>query len=244
VARHFTSASSERIRFNSTTQHFLNWTYGTIAAYVRKTTDGANMMVLNNQNTAASDSGFGFLINTANKIDLWSNTANSDILSTSTFLSTDGWGIVAVTKATGGTPRAHFYKQQSATPWTHEAMTGAQADNTDVNPTNPNVSISCSSDATQFFVNGDIAAIIALNQQVMTDSEIERLPSGMWDRWLRRTDDFLIEFPSGRDAFVTGVNTSRTVGRGTMRPTATVGTSRAARTDPPGFRFSRYKRRL
>lgn len=241
MARHFTAASSEYIDFDTSAPLFQNWTWGTIAAWVKRASNGSSFRVIVGCDDGGADLGFGFLLVSSNETDLWSKTAGSDMLSTTTVLVADGWCLVGVTKTTGGTPRLHIYKQ-SANTWTHENGSGTQADNAfvgDVVAIGANHQVG-GSIAGPF--DGDIAAVLVLDQYSMTDSEIERLPSGAWDRYVTRQTDFYWESRSGRDTATaaTGVASND---RGRVRSTNMVGTTLGATADPYGFRFSRLSRR-
>lgn len=246
MSRRFTKGSSEFIQFSTSGQHFTNWGFGTLAVCLKRISNsGSNFQyLLCNTNAASTDSGFAFTFDLSDRFDLWSATGSTDRLSTTSFTTTAGWGIVAITKTTGTTTaRAHFFSWTSGT-WTHENFSGTSADNTDVlSPPSVQIGEFWNAGGHGDYLDAEVAAVMALTNEAMTDSQIERLPAGLWDRWLTRAEDFLIEFPSGRDPYVSGTNTVRTSGRATMKATSTTGTTRGASADPPGFRFSKFKRR-
>lgn len=245
MSRNFNSPSTGHyLQWAYNAALFNNWTWGTIAAWIKRSADGATYRgLLLNINAANNDLGFGFLIGATNLVDLWSATSGVDILSTTTVVAADGWCLIGVTKTTGGTPRFHIYKQ-SANTWVHENGGGTQADNTDVNTSGIGGLWvgDYVGDTSGGGFQGDIAAIMALNRIVLDDSAFERLARGSWDQWIQKQTDFLVEFPSGRDHGVI-TDTIVTTDMARQRQTGGVGTSRSATADPPGFRFSRLTRR-
>lgn len=148
----------------------------------------------------------------------------------------DGWCIVAWTKATGTVaPRLHRYRW-SANDWVHAASATTMADAA--------MTVTAIKVAQNHGNNEggdlDIAAAMFAPNYVMSDSEIERLPRGMWDRWIDSVKPgFLAEFPP-RDQPTAGA--ARDNSRSRARESAILLTSRGA-TSPPGFRYSRHARR-
>src|SRR5580765_1456973 len=228
MARRNARTGAETIRFDSATQHFQNWAYGTVAVAMRMVNDpggGTFNGLFGNTKSGGGDDGFSIFFESAHVPELWSATANAAAISGgSAIVVADGWVLVVITKTTGATtPRAHIFKWSAGT-WNHANFGAALADNVSFQ-TPVNIG---RTDAANNEIDCDLAAIMALNQYVMTDSEVERLPRGSWRRWLRRGDDFLIEFPSGHDRVQTGVATSaRTIGCGLMRSTTVTGTTRS-----------------
>lgn len=241
MGRTFARASAHTVQFNTSGQPFRNWGFGTLAAWIRKATDSNTMMILCNDNAGSTDEGFAFYINSSNQVELWSDTAGATRTSTSFVQPSDGWCLVGVSKATGGTPRFHIHKQPAGT-WAHENGAGTLADNTAVDNTDPlNIGRDFTGGSGHF--DGDIAAVLAIPGRAMSDGEFERLAGGHWDQQIQRVEDLLVEFPSGRDPYISGGATIRANDIGRMRNTATTGTTRTAFRDPVGMRFSRHTRR-
>jgi hypothetical protein len=107
---------------------------------------------------------------------IWSSWGGTDNAATLKFLSTDGWCIVAVTKATGSaTPRYHKCVLSSRV-WTHNDGGGAVANATST-PGGTVILGAVDTDA----LNGDLAAV-ALYARTFSDQEIESLLT--WETWL------------------------------------------------------------
>lgn len=243
MARRFTRASSEHVDFNDVGQPFRNFGWGTVATVVRFASDGSGgnyHALLGNNAPGNADDGSLFLRSDLNHPSLFFTSAGtSRDCATQTVTASLGWVLMAATKGTGIViPRSHLFVWSTGT-WNHADMSGTMADNTSFDTTLP---VMIGSGHFGDYFDGDMAAIMVANNRAMTDSECERLASGGWERWVTRPDDFLAEFPSGRDP--AGTATVRTTSRAAMRSTATsVGTSRSAVADPPGFRFSARCRR-
>lgn len=241
MGRHFTRASTESITITTAAAFFQNWANGTIAAMVRTASDlgGGNYpVIIACENSGGTDDGFSFYVDgdLSQSLSVFLGTAGNISENASAAIQTaNGWCCVAVTKVTGSTaPRFHIYKP-TTNAWVHAAGGTALVDNTTFN-TNLYIGRSQATVANRF--DGDIAAVMVVGR-VMTDSEIERLPSGRWDRWLSKQTDYLREFPSGRDQIQLG----RANDMARQRDSALTGTSRTAATDPPGFKWSRLNRR-
>lgn len=240
MARHFDGAANDWMAWDPATGGFSTFTDGTVVAVIRRASNGAaGIMELDD---GSGDSPFTFFLDAAGGLDTIGIYAqgSSDVESAATVKVADGWCLVAVTKASGtATPRFHIFKW-SANTWTHQNGGGTNI----VTHAWSKIRIGRSQSGDQF--DGDLAALMIINGRVMTDSEIERLPAGAWDRWVG-AHDFLCEFKSGRDAPVATTQSrhpdqSRSRDRQTASVTTT-GTSRAAVADPPGFRYSRLTRR-
>jgi len=241
VARRFTQASSELIDFNDSLMQSLNWQWGTIMCAARRASDGGTRGLIGNENSGHTDNGFVLFLDTNDPILVCSGGASPIADAGVSVVTADGWFLLGGTKDTGNvTPRHHFYKW-TTNAWTHSGYTGTVTDgpSTATRPYNLCNTINGGSDGW----DGDIAAVMVLPSRVMTDSEIERLAAGRWDHWLMQPNDFLIEFPSGRDNVIASTLNVRTTDRQRTVATTVTGTSRTTTNDPPGFRFSRLKRR-
>lgn len=233
MGRLFVRASTEFLTV-AANPPFQQFPWGTLAAVIRVAGVGITQSIINIDFPASADDTMQYGVNPSNAVSLWLFTAGVS-QSGGTVAVADGWMVVAMTKASGNvTPRAHIFKW-SAQSWAHTNAGGAMNNDASVAQTQ----IFLGNDHVNESWNGDIAAVMCLPSRVLTDSEIERLPAGQWDRWLMQ-GDLLYEFKSGRDD-PGGV--VRDQARSRSRQTARAGTSRTAVADPPGFRFSRLTRR-
>jgi hypothetical protein len=88
------------------------------------------------------------------------------------------------------------------------------------------------------FFDGDIAAIMIVDKRSLTDSEIERLPRGLWEQVATGPTDVLREFSyNDRVGLGTNIDASK------RRDAVLTGTTRSPLRGPPGFRFSAINRR-
>lgn len=237
MARRFTSDGSANNAVSVTARGFTDWGFGTLAivGYHVAAFDSAGRTLLTIGTVAqdfvevfiGGDGGGG----TNNKLDLWNGSASSRGV---TVINSGGWYVWTVTKTTGTTtPRSHLYE------WTSNTHTHENQNTTSANPTGTGATehaVSFASAGTTF--DGYVLAAAAWRSYTMTDSEVERLPRGLWTNY---SPDLLIEFPSGRD------NMNRTnIDNGRNRMLMKASGSQVTRgniTDPPGFRLSALNRR-
>lgn len=147
------------------------------------------------------------------------------------------WYQFAWTKATGSVvPRFHRFDFATAT-WVHEAGSAAQPDDSTTIP-QVGTGYDFGGGSAAYIPDGDFAAVGCWKSRAMTDSEVERLPAGSWERY---APDLYVGFPSGRDS-PTSVNVD--AGRNRMRVTTNgSAVTRSASAGPPGFRYSAVYRR-
>lgn len=108
---------------------------------------------------------------------IWSSWGSTDNSGTLKFNSSNGWCIIACTKATGSaTPRYHKYVLSTQT-WSHGNGGGAVANATST----PGGTVKFGAVDTDM-LNGDIAAA-ALYDRALADQEVESLAS-CWEAWL------------------------------------------------------------
>lgn len=241
MARRFTRASSDAMAWDGSTGGIgTSFPYGTIIARVRRGANQGNYQAIIELTDGSANSPFAFGFTTANTCWVYGANGALERDSTTTVTSQTDWTVAAVTKDTGNvTPRFHFFKGNNA--WTHEAGSGVMLDWAAI--TGVNVGFDLAGD----YLDADVAAVMALNSRVMTDSEIERSVQGSsWDQWVG-PHDFLAEFKSGRDPYIVGtVARHPDQSRARIRQTATAtisGTIRTQASDPPGHKFSRLTRR-
>lgn len=230
MARAFGSLNSDEIEFASAPA---SWAFGTLAVAWNVSLGNNTYRVPISAGTASADE-WVFGLQDANH-PFWYNGSDITLNSVTVGVS-DGWFILAMTKATGTTtPRFHHYRWSTNT-WTHGNGSGTNA--------NPSASTSfrIGTDINDESAGGALAAAMLLNGEVMTDGECERLHEGLWDRWCD-DKDALFEFRSGRDRGPGTAVKVREYGRLRLAWSNTTGTTRAAVADPPGFRFSRCTRR-
>lgn len=166
---------------------------------------------------------------------MWNSAGGADSKG-STGLTLSHWGIVAVGKDTGTVaPRCHVFDFTTGV-WSHGNGSLSLADSPSTGALN--YSVNGSMTGTFFGIDGSIAAAATWTKRNLSDSEIERLAAGSWNRY---SPDVLIEFPSGRTVIGAGPLDH---GRQRMK-TSNFGSAitRAARADPPGFKFSPMGRR-
>lgn len=230
------AASSDAMHMNAGV--LTAWPYGSLAVCLYQTTTtpfgGSGIVVvggfgagetaeLNQPNTAAT------------KLEYWNSTDGNARQSSTATLQVGVWSIVAVTKATGSVlARFHAYRWDTAT-WVHENAPFNQVDSSVTGLTEHSIG-SWDAGSTGPF---DYAAAAVWNQRVLTDSEIERLPHGLWSMM---DPTVCWEFPSGTD-FPAEVNVDHSRFRSAKQASVGASVTRTARRDPPGFRFSASTRR-
>jgi hypothetical protein len=236
VARTFTNDGSLNCTFKVTAQGFTAWGFGTFAVVVRfATIPAATGRSLGVIGTDAQDFVEFFThYSVTGSVAMYNGSSDTGTAST---VTTSKWYVIVITKATGTVnPRGHMFDFGAGT-WVHENMGGTLADASGTGATQHGVfGDSAGSESGAF--DGQFLAQAAWKSRAMTDSEVERLPRGLWDIW---SPDMLIEFPSGRD------NVTRTTidcSRNRMRQA--VSGSQVTRGNiigPPGFRLSALNRR-
>jgi hypothetical protein len=241
VGRLFNSATPDKIVY-TIGSGFTGWPWGTIAAVIRPASDaGANVYPTICELNAASDDAISFFIDGdhAAQHSLYNGTGGGVSNSGTSTVSANGWQIVGVSKATGSaTPRFHRFPWTTGV-WNHSNGSAALPDPA-LTVTDVRVGSDHFNGANTSF-SGDIAAVMFAPKWAATDSEFERLASGNWDRYVDiGGPGFLAEFPNGRDQIQLG---SRSQSRDPIKATTLTGTARSARSDPPGFEFSRFTRR-
>lgn len=171
----------------------------------------------------------------ANLPGMWNSAGGADVKGP-TGITLSRWSIVAVGKDAGTVaPRCHTFDWPTRT-WTHANGGATEADSPSTGALN--YSVNGSMTGTFFGIDGSVAAAATWHKRNLSDSEIERLAAGSWHKY---SPDVLIEFPSGRTVIGAGPLDH---GRQRMK-TSNFGSAitRAARTDPPGFKFSPMGRR-
>ena len=235
MARLFTNDGSLNDAVTVTAQGYTAWPYGTMAAVVYQTnssaTDAYNVVVCG---TSAQDFVELYSRESTHLVQLWNGTAD---FGGTTAITLNEWMLIAATKTTGTTtPRAHLFRWSTGT-WTHENMGGTLADAAGTGATEHGIGFSgAGNGAFSFF--GHVLAAAAWASRAMSDSEIERLASGLWDRW---TPSLLMEFPSGRDA-----PAKTTIDQSRNRMRQNFSGSQVTRSNivgPAGFRMSALNRR-
>jgi hypothetical protein len=233
MPRRFVRASSSVITQPLTAPGFAGMTFGTAAAVVNRTVSGTNQYAVLGVADNASDNSLVLYFQSSNVLNMY--WAGNDNLSSATVTSTDGWVLIAGTKATGSVaPRLHIYKWATNV-WTHQNGASNRANASLFGST-----LWIGNDTTTFnsFYEGDIAAVMLVDKRAMSDGEIERLPNGLWERWATGPTDLLREF-GPRDQPIAGRNIDPSL----RRDTSTAGTTRTPIAGPPGFRYSAVNRR-
>jgi len=235
MPRRFTNDGSPNDAVKLAAQGFTSWTFGTLAAvwWPDDTTAAYNLLVVG---TDAQDFVELYTADTASGAGgaprLW-NGATASAASTPA-ITTDRWWLMVLTKATGTAQvRRHIY-DWTANTWTR-VDTGTLANASGTGATEHGIGFAAFPANSP---NGHVAAVAAWQGYAMSDGEVDRLPSGLWDRW---NPDLLIEFPSGRDHLT---RTSVDCSKNRMRQTSSG--SQVTRTNiagPPGFRYSALNRR-
>lgn len=233
MARHFTYASTEFVEFDIGGASGLTGGGVTFAACVRRSSLAA----------AATAHTLLCLATSARAVTLEWTIIDTEVFVMNTHGSpssgpttntTDGWAIYSASKTSGTVaPRFHKYVFNTNT-WAHSNGGSTIVDGS-APGTGGFVEV-CRFDPTSSVehFDGDVAAM-ALFPYVMTDSESERLARGLWQMW---GPAFLCEFPASDQ-----LTTAQQFGRLAGRQTGITGTTRAAVTDPPGFRYSPTNRR-
>ncbi len=229
MARQFANATADTVQFairgpsSATT-----WGPFTAVAVFAKNVDGTTDTLLS-QATSAALRRSAWNINVSNLPLFYNGTANAVAPAGNTLLSTDGWLLAAVSKATGTVaPRFHRFVYKTG------VLTSANSATTIANGATAGLGrwwISGAVTVTEW-LDADVAAI-AYIPRVLTDSEIRRLASGDWSRVIPDAL-FHVEFPSSGD----DIGRARDSSRWKQIQLTVTGTTRAPRADPPGFRFS------
>lgn len=237
MSRHFTRASSERIAYSLGAM--TAFPFGTAACVIKvgiNFTGGSFSSIFSTD--AASDDALAFFIDGDNSARMSTYNGTGGAVNGAAgqgIAVADGWVLCAWTKATGTvTPRFHRIRY-SANDSSHAA---AGATSPDPALTLTGIKVGANHTNADAF-DGDMAALMLLPKIVMSDSEIDRLAGGRWDQYVDGGVGWMMEFHP-KDAPVAGA--SRDGGRAGSRETAIVGTSRGT-TDPPGFRWSRFRTR-
>jgi hypothetical protein len=217
---------------------FTGMTFGTVAVVINRTASAASFYaVMGHNNAANTDNVMAMLLNTTSLFDFYFNaTDNNTVASLS---STDGWGIIVGTKATGSVAtRQHLFKWSTGV-WAHNAGPANRA-----NASSFGTALQIGNDLAAFsdYFDGHIAAAMILDKRALSDSECERLTSGLWERWATGPTDWLREFDP-TEVIIPGTATGRNIDPSRIKDVTTVGTARSAIRDPPGFRFSARGRR-
>lgn len=151
---------------------------GTVAAIFQKSADGTadTLLFVGVSNTV----NWALILTTGNVLTLRLNAsqANAPAVIIDTCLSTDGWLLVAATKATGSVPvRFHRYEYATST-WQHaDGLTNFANSSTPITSCTIGATFSPSN-----FLAGDIAVAGGWNV-VLTDAQIEALAKDLpaWD---------------------------------------------------------------
>lgn len=222
-----------------TTTGFQTFPYGTtvLVIYLTSTlTDGqARSLVMSGASTTSDDIDVVNVYDSTYLPGTWNSVTATDIKG-STSIPKNTWSVVAITKDTGTVfPRAHVLNMSSGG-WAHGNASAVEADASNTGQTVYAVN---GTSNTQFTgIDGHIAAAGSWYRRALSDSEIERLAAGSWNKY---SPDVLVELKSGRAPLAVGP-----LDHGRQRmPTLLFGSAilRSAIGDPPGFRFSLMGRR-
>lgn len=239
MSRHITRAGADRLTFSLGAM--TTFPFGTMAMVFRLLTNhGGGTYPTLVGTDASGDDAFSFFLDGDNGMrpSTYNGTGGAVCGAAGMPIAVaDGWVFTAMTKATGTVaPRFHRYRW-SANDWVHAAS----------GTTTPNPALTVSAiKVGQNHLNNEggdldlVAALIASNY-VMTDSEIERLPWGLWDRWVDQVKPGFLWEAGDRDQPIAG--SGRDSSRSGARESALTATTRGAAMGPPGFRFSRLNRR-
>lgn len=182
MARTFASASSEKIDLSLGGGASLSGAI-TLAAIVKKGTDGSNQVLFSVGNVQATMRRLH--IGSSNLPFIRTNNATSTSTGTTVTVA-DGWCFVAATKTAGtSTPRFHVYKYAANT-WDHA---NAGTTGTDSTPSGAS-GIAYATNTSSLFFNGDVAVAGAYASS-MSDQQVETLaydlmawwqvtPNGLW----------------------------------------------------------------
>lgn len=202
----------------------------TFAAIVKRTADsGTGSDPIIALNYAADIDGSFYFGQSANTLALLNNGATQTSVSSFTVTASDGWCLVAVTKASGtATPRFHKYRYSDAT-WTHSDGSAAIG--------NGAATTTLTIEVGSWFNGVDTApirlAVAGVWNSVLSDATIETLELAL-QAWVDANPGAFWCF----DQASTATPVDDLSSTGTADQTAITGTSVVTGDDPPGFDFT------
>jgi hypothetical protein len=153
-----------------------------------------------------------------------------------TGITQNTWSVVVLTKDTGPSRPVPTSSNMSSGAWSHGNSATSEADSTSTGQT---VYAINGTQSTAFSgIDGHIAAVGSWLNRALSDSEVERLAAGSWNKY---SPDVMVEWKSGRTPMGVGP-----LDHGRQRIRTTIfgsAITRSAIGDPPGFKFSPAGRR-
>lgn len=142
--------------------------FGTLAAIIRRTANGARCVI--GLHTSGGADGISMRFSNVGALQ-WVTNGTASGSASAGMTDTSGWGLVAVTKATGSAaPRCHRYLFSDKS-WAHANAGSAVTDG----PSVAGGTVRLGTRAAGDFFTGDIL-VAGVWGVVLTDAEIERLP--------------------------------------------------------------------
>jgi hypothetical protein len=218
------NGSSSRINIGSADRAGLLFTHGTTAICCTRVDQGTFEDWWSNNAGADGSAGFSDLDKLFYFVPGFTRVGTTSV-------ATGVPLVCAITKTTGTTtPRGHIYRFDTNV-WVHENLSGTAG----------NLAAMSSLDMYSFgnaaseLLEGEQWALGLWQNQVMTDSAVERLARG---RWLETNPTFYAQWTDGRE-----LSMARTHGRNGARATTETAPLIGTVKPPPGFRFGPVTRR-